>query len=126
MNETAKHISWTQVANEQLTPLLERRLVNGQALSVASVLLRKGCPVPEHRHVHEQITLVTSGALAFKFPEQTFTVRAGEMVCIPSNLPHSAEAVEDTTVIDIFTPVREDWASGNDAYLRGAVTTDKT
>jgi len=118
MNETAKHISWNQVSNEQLNPLLERRFLNTQNLTLARVSLRKGCVVPRHSHIHEQITYVTEGALRVVFPDKEVLVRAGEVVCIPSNLPHEAMALENTQVIDIFTPAREDWANRDDDYLR--------
>ena len=120
MNETAKHIIWDQVSNEQLNPLLERRFLNTGNLTLARVHLREGCVVPRHNHIHEQITYVTEGALKVVFPDKTVIVRAGEVICIPSNLPHEAVALENTRVIDIFTPARQDWASRDDAYLRSA------
>ena len=51
-------------------------------------------------------------------------VGAGEVLCIPPNMPHRAEAIEDTLDLDIFVPPRADWLAGSDAYLRGAVAPD--
>ena len=107
---------------EQLNPLLERRLVTGDRMMLAHVYLKKGAIVPLHSHENEQITYILEGALRFRLGEtgeQVQDVRAGEVLCIPSNLPHSAEALEDTLDVDIFDPPRRDWLDGTDSYLRG-------
>ena len=88
----------------------------------ARLELKKGCVVPRHQHHNEQISYITQGALRFLLGEEGASVekivREGEILIIPGNVPHSAEALEDTLNLDVFTPVREDWESGNDAYLR--------
>ena len=86
---------------------------------LARVVLRKGAVVPEHSHHNEQISYILTGALRFLVGGEDKTVRAGEVLVIPPHLPHSAEALEDTVDLDVFTPPREDWITGNDAYLRG-------
>jgi len=113
-----KHIRWSEEATESLNPLLDRQIVVGDKVMVARVLLKKGCVVPLHRHINEQITQIEEGALKFKIDGQEIVVRAGEFLCIPPNMPHEAEAVEDTVDIDIFTPPREDWLNKTDQYLR--------
>ncbi len=88
---------------------------------VAQVFLDKGCIVPKHSHHNEQITYIISGALRFWLGEdqsEVVTVRAGEVLHIPSNLPHQAEALEDTLDLDIFSPPRQDWLDKTDDYLR--------
>ena len=85
---------------------------------LARIILRKGSIVPQHSHDNEQITYVLEGALKFFIDGRELIVRSGEILVIPSNLPHSAEALEDTVDLDIFCPPREDWISGTDAYLR--------
>ena len=83
--------------------------------------LKKGCVVPKHAHHNEQITYILDGALRFRLGadlEQQVDVHAGEVLVIPGNLPHTAEALEDTLDVDIFDPPREDWLNGTDAYLR--------
>ncbi len=89
---------------------------------LARLDLRKGCVVPRHQHHHEQISSVLQGALRFILGEErgaTETiVREGDVLIIPANLPHSAEALEDTIAMDVFAPPRQDWISGDDAYLR--------
>ncbi|MBV8818473.1 MAG: cupin domain-containing protein [Acidobacteriaceae bacterium] len=103
---------------EQLNPLFGRSVIHGETVTLARVFLSKGCVVPTHSHVNEQLSLIESGSLRFVLDGNEVIVRAGEVLQIPPNIPHSAEALEDTVGIDFFAPVREDWRSGNDAYLR--------
>ncbi len=117
--EHFQHIDWDQVPTESLNPLLDRQLVVGEHLMVARVLLRKGCIVPLHSHFNEQITHIQSGALQFTLNGKQITVRPGEWLVIPPDMPHTAVALEDTVDIDIFTPPRQDWVDGSDQYLRG-------
>jgi quercetin dioxygenase-like cupin family protein len=114
-----KHIRWQDVELEKLNPLLDRQLVVGKDVMVARVLLKKGCIVPLHWHVNEQITYILEGALKFWIDDKEIVVHAGEVLCIPSNMPHKAEALEDTVDLDIFNPPREDWINKTDEYLRG-------
>ena len=103
-----------------MNPLLARQVVTGEKAMVARVYLKKGCVVPAHSHVSEQVTYILEGALKFEIPGQDdIVVRAGEVLVIPSNVVHSAIALEDTVDLDIFSPIREDWLNGTDQYLRG-------
>ena len=86
---------------------------------IARVLLKKGCIVPEHSHVNEQLTYILEGALKFTIDGRQITVAAGEVLCIPPNMPHRAEAIEDTVDLDVFYPPRQDWLDKSDGYLRG-------
>lgn len=113
-----KHVRWDDLPKETLNPLLDRQLVVGDQVMIARVLLKKGCVVPLHQHHNEQITHVQSGALHFTLGGEEITVRAGEFLCIPPDMPHTAVALEDTVDIDIFTPPREDWLNKTDQYLR--------
>ena len=99
--------------------LLQRQFVVGQQIMLARVLLRKGCIVPEHSHHNEQLTYIVEGALKFYIDGKEIVVHAGEVLCIPSNMPHKAEAIEDTVDLDIFAPPRADWINKTDQYLRG-------
>jgi quercetin dioxygenase-like cupin family protein len=98
---------------------MSRQMVHTEQLTVARLVLKKGAAVPEHRHVNEQFSIIESGALQFTLGERKIVVRGGESLAIGPNEPHAAEALEDTCAIDIFTPPRQDWISGDDAYLRG-------
>jgi len=103
---------------EHLNPLVERQYVSAEKSMLARLLLRKGCIVPEHRHENEQITYVLEGALKFSLQGREITVRTGEVLVIPPDVPHSAEALEDTIDLDVFSPPRADWLAGTDSYLR--------
>ena len=113
-----KYIPWHTIPLEDLKPLLQRQFVVGQNIMLARVLLKKGCIVPEHSHPNEQLTYVVEGALKFWIDGKEITVHAGEVLCIPSQMPHKAEALEDTVDLDIFNPPRADWINKTDQYLR--------
>ena len=114
-----KYVPWSSVELEDLNPQLKRQFVVGESVMIARVLLKKGCVVPLHSHHNEQVTYILEGALKFVLKDREITVRAGEVLCIPPNVPHEAIAMEDTVDLDIFTPPREDWIAKTDAYLRG-------
>ena len=106
---------------ERVSDTLERRLITGDRMMLAHVYLAKGCVVPKHSHANEQLTYILEGALHFWLGEEQteeVVVRAGEVLHIPSNLPHKALALEDTLDVDIFDPPREDWLNKTDSYLR--------
>jgi len=113
-----RHVPWSSVEVEALNPLLGRHFVVGQNIMLARVLLKKGCIVPEHSHPNEQLTFILQGALKFWIDGKVIVVNAGECLTIPPNMPHKAEAMEDTVDFDVFSPPRADWMSGTDAYLR--------
>jgi len=113
-----RHIPWSSVEIEVLNPLLGRHFVVGQNVMLARVLLKKGCVVPEHSHHNEQITYILEGALKFGIDGKEIVVNAGEVLTIPPNMPHWAEALADTVDLDIFNPPRADWMNKTDAYLR--------
>jgi len=113
-----KSVPWDHIEREQLTPLLQRQYFSTPQLTIGRFELKKGCFIPEHHHHNEQVTSVFQGALKLSFRGHDVIVRPGETVSIPPNLPHSAEALEDTLVIDVFTPPRRDWEQKQDAYLR--------
>jgi quercetin dioxygenase-like cupin family protein len=122
MSDPLLHLAWNAIPPEQLNPLLSRQFVTGAQAMLSRIQLTKGCIVPRHVHPNEQIVFILSGALRFSVGEegsaQDYIVRGGEVLVIPGNIPHLAEALEDTDNLDIFAPPRQDWISGNDAYLR--------
>ena len=110
--------SWDGIETEQLNPLSSRQVIHGETMTVARLHLKKGCQVPEHHHHNEQISMVERGSLQFKIGGTERAIRAGELVRIPPNVPHSVMALEDSVAVDLFSPPREDWIRGDDAYLR--------
>lgn len=115
------HYRWDEMPKEPVTELLSRRLITSERMMLAHVYLDKGCIVPQHSHENEQITYILKGALHFwigENGEEEITVREGEVLVIPSNVKHKAEALEDTLDVDIFSPPRQDWLDKTDDYLR--------
>ena len=117
--QPAQYIPWHTIPLENLNPLLQRQFVVGQEIMLARVLMKKGCVVPEHSHHNEQVTYILDGALKFWIDGKEIVVHSGEVLCIPPNMPHKAEALEDTVDLDVFNPPRADWINGTDQYLRG-------
>lgn len=122
MAATLRHVAWDDIPAEAMSPLLTRQFVTGEQAMLSRIQLRKGCIVPRHSHPNEQIAFILSGALRFSVGEEAsatdYIVRAGQVLVIPGNVPHLAEALEDTLNLDIFAPPRQDWITGDDAYLR--------
>jgi quercetin dioxygenase-like cupin family protein len=116
--ETFKYIPWKDVEREKLNPLIDREMVVGDQVMLARVLMKKGAHVPLHHHHNEQVTYILEGALKFAIDGKEIVVRAGEVLCIPSNMPHEAWALEETIDLDVFNPPREDWLNKTDDYLR--------
>jgi quercetin dioxygenase-like cupin family protein len=117
----ATHYRWDDLPKEVLNPELARRFISTERVMLAHVYLEKGCIVPLHSHENEQLTWILEGVLRFWLGEdgsEVVDVAAGEVLHIPSHLPHKAEALETTLDVDIFTPPRQDWLDGSDAYLR--------
>ena len=114
-----EHYSWEKLDREVLNRRIWRKVITGEKAMVAQVYIAKGGVVPEHQHESEQITYILEGALEFEIGGRTTVVSAGEVLRIPSNMPHRAVALEDTLDLDIFSPIREDWLTGKDHYLRG-------
>ena len=112
-----KHTRWNDIELEELNPLLQRQFIVGESIMLARVLLKKGCFVPRHSHVNEQVTYIIEGALKFGIDGKEIVVSAGQVLCIPPNLPHEALALEDTVDLDIFNPPRADWINKTDTYL---------
>ena len=120
----AEFFRWDDLPWESLNPQLDRRLVTAERMMLAHVFLKKGCVVPRHTHENEQVTYILEGALKFWLGDEAEEriVRKGEVLVIPSNLPHKAEALEDTLDLDVFSPPRQDWLNGTDDYLRRTQT----
>ena len=101
---------WVDLAVDIPIDHLERRRVIGQQAMLSHITLHEGCIVPYHAHENEQFAVVLSGLIRFELGEpgssesRTVDVRSGEVLHLPSNLPHSAIAIEETVVLDVFSP----------------------
>ena len=112
---------WSDMPKETVTSEISRRLITGDRMMLAHVYLAKGSLVPQHSHENEQLTYILEGALHFWIGadrSEEIIVRAGEVLHIPSNVPHEARALEDTLDVDVFSPPRQDWLDGTDSYFR--------
>ncbi len=117
-----EHYTWDAMEMEVLSEQIGRKIIAGERAMVAQVFLAKGAVVPEHYHESEQITYILEGALKFELEGREVVVAKGQVLRIPSNVPHRAVALEDTLDLDIFSPIRHDWLSKDDAYLRRGET----
>ena len=114
-----QYTGFDKIPVEHLNPLIDRQFVHGERTMLARIVLRKGAIVPRHSHENEQITYILEGALRFTMGDgRVITVSSGQVLVIPSNMPHQAEALVDTLDLDVFAPPRADWIAGTDAYLR--------
>ncbi|HWP01949.1 MAG TPA: cupin domain-containing protein [Gemmatimonadaceae bacterium] len=121
-DKTVRFYRWSDIPVENVTPSLDRKLITAERMMLAQVFLKRGCVVPRHRHENEQLTYILEGALRFWIGEdesEVVDVHAGEVLHIPSNVWHKAEALDDTLDVDIFSPPRQDWLAKTDDYLRG-------
>lgn len=112
---------WDDMEREPVTDGIERRIITGERMMLAHIYLERGAIVPRHSHDNEQITYILEGALRFWIGDdesEVIDVRAGEVLHIPSNVPHKAEALEDTLDVDVFSPPRQDWLDKTDDYFR--------
>jgi len=117
----ARLLRWEDVPREELTPRLGRRVVTGERMMLAQIYLEEGAVVPKHSHDNEQLTYVLEGRLRFWLGDEAtevVDVGAGEVLVIPSWVPHSVVALERTLDVDVFSPPRQDWLDGSDSYLR--------
>jgi quercetin dioxygenase-like cupin family protein len=119
-----RHEKWDDIEREAVTGDIDRRLFTGDRMMLAQVFLKKGAIVPKHSHENEQLTWIIEGALHFWIGNEgepgyeERVVSAGEVMYIPSNVPHRAEALEDTLDVDVFSPPRQDWLDGTDSYFQ--------
>jgi quercetin dioxygenase-like cupin family protein len=112
------HHRWVDVPSEQINDAIARRFITGDSVTVGRFELKQGGVVPPHSHVNEQISVVLSGVLLFRMNGEETIVRAGEVMQIPSNVSHEVEVLEDTLVVDVFSPVRQDWIDKTDTYFK--------
>jgi quercetin dioxygenase-like cupin family protein len=110
--------NWEKMPGEQLNPTVYRKVIHSGQMTIARIRILKDAVIPEHAHANEQIANVERGALLFHIGGVDQVVSAGESLVIPPNVPHGVRALEETVVTDVFSPRREDWISGDDAYLR--------
>lgn len=118
MKTNAVHHCWVDIPSEQINESIARRFITGDSVTVGRFELKQGGVVPSHSHANEQISIVLSGVLLFKIDGRETVVKAGEVMQIPGNVAHEVEVLEDTLVVDVFSPVRQDWIDKTDTYFQ--------
>lgn len=110
---SARHVRWSELPTDQPMPLIDRQRVIADAMMISRVNLRTGFKVPSHAHANEQIVVMLSGRCRFglgkegtaEYREQE--VNGGEVLVLPSWVPHSCTALQDTVILDLFSPPSE-------------------
>ena len=108
---------WDEIALEKVTEMMSQKIITGEREMIAQIYLKRGALIPRHSHESEQMTYILQGALRFLVGSEEVTVREGEVLHIPANVAHQAEALEDTFELDIFSPIRQDWLDHTDDYF---------
>jgi quercetin dioxygenase-like cupin family protein len=102
---------WEDLPSDHPIDKLDRKRIAGERFMIAEVVLHEGCRVASHAHENEQIAIVMSGRIRFTLgageARREVELGAGEVLHLPPSVPHGAEALEDTRVIDVFSPVSE-------------------
>jgi len=109
---------WSDITPEPIGDAISRRYITGERVTLARFHLKAGGIVPSHAHENEQVSYVVSGALEFRAGGRRVVVRGGEVLRIPPHLEHEVTVLEDAEVLDIFSPIRQDWVDGTDSYFK--------
>jgi quercetin dioxygenase-like cupin family protein len=115
--------SWADLAQDAPMAKLSRRRIIGQHMMISQVRLERGCHVPTHAHANEQFAMIMSGALRFGIgadgsaDRHEVVVKAGEVLHLPPHVPHSADALEDTLVLDLFSPPSEKTGIDREGFM---------
>ena len=117
MSEIQK-LSWKTKEVEKLSDSVSRQAVFGEKGTLAQLFIKRGGGAARHSHISEEYSSIVSGAVKYVFDDREVVVNAGEVLVVPSNVPHSLVALEDTVAAYFFSPGREDWVRGEDQYLR--------
>ena len=112
------HCRWIDVPSEQINDTIARRFITGDSVTIGRFELKQGGVVPSHAHANEQVSIVLSGVLLFRIEGHETIVRAGEVMQIPANVAHEVQVLEDALVVDVFSPVRQDWIDKTDGYFK--------
>lgn len=111
-------IAWDEIPEEDFGNGIYRKVLHGTNITLAYIRLKPGSVVKTHNHPNEQVTSVLRGGIKVEIDGEEFEVKQGETIVIPPDLPHRVTSVEASLVLDAFSPPRNDWKEGVDAYLR--------
>lgn len=111
-------ISWSGSKEEKLSDKLSRQMISGKMATMARLSVKNGGVIARHYHVNEEYIMIISGSLKYNFDDREIVIGSNETLVIPPNVPHSINALEDSSFVIFFAPAREDWLRGEDKYLR--------
>jgi quercetin dioxygenase-like cupin family protein len=119
-------ISWNDITEQRINENITRKMFWGENIMVTRWELEPNTALPVHEHVSEQVTMVQEGSVTLVFPgEAKVTLRSGDMLVIPPSKPHGVEVgPQGCIVMDLFSPLRQDFIDGSAAYLASAGGTD--
>lgn len=110
-------VDWEQVKAEQVTELYSRKVALGENLSIARLEVKQGAATRMHSHENEEVVVVLKGVWQFFLPTGDVTLHANQMLSIPPGTEHGSRVLEDVVALDICSPARIDWLSGEDRIL---------
>ena len=110
-NLTNKLVSMnlSEIQEKEIFPGLKGKFVHGENISWAFWEVKKGAKVDLHKHPHEQIMHVVEGEFEFILDGEKMVCKNGDVIVIPSNIPHSGRALTKCVLMDVFSPVREEY-----------------
>ncbi|HVB99373.1 MAG TPA: cupin domain-containing protein [Candidatus Dormibacteraeota bacterium] len=111
-------VAWEQMESDQVNDKITRQMTNGASSTIARLVMKRDGFVPRHSHPNEQITTVLEGLFKLTFDDGEAVLQPGQVIVIPPNVPHAGRALEDSIVVDFFSPRREDWIRKEDSYFR--------
>lgn len=111
-------VNWETVPEERINDYITRKMVTGDRMMLVRWRMKKGGVVPAHKHPNEQVVYMLSGAMDFRVGDKRFVCKPGDVVVIPGDVEHEGSFPEDTDVIDVFSPPREDFLKKTESYLR--------
>ncbi len=111
-------ISLSDLTPFEITRGFSARMIHTDHMTIAFVDVDAGAELPEHAHIHEQVTNLLEGEFELVLGGETMLLKPGQVVVIPSNMPHSGRALTKCRILDVFQPVREDFRKGEVAYAK--------
>jgi quercetin dioxygenase-like cupin family protein len=118
MEKTPRVYPFDKMPLEKLSDKVFRRFIYGENVTLVHFDIKKGAIVTTHHHPSEQMSYVTKGKMKVASAGKEFIVSAGEVIHIAPEVKHQFEALEDSIIIDVFSPTRKDWLEGKDDYLK--------
>ncbi len=120
LNSHPQHMDWSDVPVERLEEGIERQMIVGEKLMVCRLRFAPHVVTPAHDHPHEQLTLVEKGPVLFTVGGEERIAQTGDVLHFPPNSWHGATMLdEEVVLIDIFSPLREDFLASSQFYGNG-------